>query len=277
MSFAFSLILCSQPNCSNSNKWTNKQANKHWYTTHISDTRLGNPLLDANEFKVCSTRYRTHTLLSKKRVKSVSNLGKDTKISITSHCVRYFVLNFVSPIPSQGFGSFYDECFLWEKCRTDQPNVVLVRPGIVQPWTSLEKKDDTVKLCLASMAPALHCQGTSRSLSPVQAWKCRCYFVQSPEKQTRNRFFKGRCSTFAPWTMVLCRRWAKITLFYRTNPNAFETFTPAFLRTSSPAAPSPSSFACALCAPLGSLRPAGGQNPHFRRKSLPSRESKLVR
>lgn len=140
MSFAFSLILCSQPNCSNSNKWTNKQANKHWYTTHISDTRLGNPLLDANEFKVCSTRYRTHTLLSKKRVKSVSNLGKDTKISITSHCVRYFVLNFVSPIPSQGFGSFYDECFLWEKCRTDQPNVVLVRPGIVQPWTSLEKK-----------------------------------------------------------------------------------------------------------------------------------------
>ena len=142
-----------------------------------------------------------------------------------------------------------------------------------------KKKDDTVKLCLASMAPALHCQGTSRSLSPVQAWKCRCYFVQSPEKQSKLKtcLFKGRCSTFAPWTMVLCRRWAKITLFYRTNPNAFETFTPAFLRTFSPAAPSPSSFACALCAPLGSLRPAGGQNPHFRRKSLPSRESKLVR
>ena len=86
----------------------------------------------------------------------------------------------------------------------------------VQPWYSREhnwkEKDDTVKLCLASMAPALHCQGTSRSLSPVQAWKCRCYFVQSPEKRTRNRFFKSRCSTFAPWTMVLCRRWAKITL-----------------------------------------------------------------
>ena len=61
----------------------------------------------------------------------------------------------------------------------------------------------------------------------------------------------------------------------KDHPNSFETCTPAFLRTSSPA-PSPSSFACALCAPLGSLRPAGAHNPHFRGKYLLSSELKLV-